>query len=59
MGVRGQLVGTSVYDFIGLQGQSFTVSRAPATRFAGDTVSVNDRTMQMITAGLNYKFSLW
>ena len=47
------------YDFIGLQGQSFTVSRAPATRFAGDTVSVNDRTMQMITAGLNYKFSLW
>ena len=47
------------YDFIGLQGQNFTVSRTPATRFAGDTIGVNDRTIQMITAGLNYKFSLW
>jgi hypothetical protein len=47
------------YDFIGLQGQSFTVSRTPATRFASDTIKVNDRTVQMITAGLNYKFSLW
>ena len=47
------------YNFIGLQGQSFTVSRTPATRFAGDTISVNDRTLQMITAGLNYKFSVW
>jgi opacity protein-like surface antigen len=47
------------YDFIGLQGQSFTVPRTPATRFASDTISVNDRTIQMITAGLNYRFSVW
>jgi outer membrane immunogenic protein len=47
------------YDFIGLQGQSFAVPRTPATRFAGDTINVNDRTMQMITAGLSYKFSVW
>jgi opacity protein-like surface antigen len=47
------------YDFIGLQEQNFTVSRTPATRFAGDTINVNDRTIQMITASLNYKFSLW
>jgi outer membrane immunogenic protein len=47
------------YDFIGLQEQNFTVSRTPATRFAGDTINVNDRTIQIITAGLNYKFSLW
>ena len=47
------------YDFIGLQNQSFTVSGTPATRFAGDTINVNNRTIQMITAGLNYKFSLW
>jgi outer membrane immunogenic protein len=46
------------YDFIGLQGQSFTVSRTPATRFAGDAISFNNRTIQMITAGLNYKFSV-
>jgi outer membrane immunogenic protein len=47
------------YDFIGLQGQSFTVPRTPTTRFAGDTIRVNDRTIQMITAGLNYKFDVW
>ena len=47
------------YDFIGLQNQSFTVSGTPATRFAGDAINVNNRTIQMITAGLNSKFSLW
>ncbi|HWW34016.1 MAG TPA: outer membrane beta-barrel protein [Xanthobacteraceae bacterium] len=47
------------YDFIGLQNQTFTVPGTPATRFAGDTINVNNRTIQMITAGLNYKFSLW
>jgi outer membrane immunogenic protein len=47
------------YDFIGLQAQNITVSRTPATRFAGDTISVTDRTIQMITAGLNYKFGVW
>ena len=47
------------YDFIGLQGQNFTVSSVPATRFAGDRISVNDRTIQMITAGLSYKFGVW
>jgi opacity protein-like surface antigen len=47
------------YDFIGLQNQSFTVPRAPATRFAGDTISINNRTIQMITASVNYKFSVW
>jgi hypothetical protein len=35
------------------------VSGTPATRFAGDAINVNNRTIQMITAGLNYKFSLW
>jgi opacity protein-like surface antigen len=47
------------YDFIGLQNQNFTVSGGPGTRFAGDTINFNDRTIQMITAGLNYRFGLW
>ena len=47
------------YDFIELQNQTFTVPGAPATRFAGDTISFNSRTAQMITAGLNYKFGVW
>lgn len=47
------------YDFIGLQNQTFTVPRVPATRFAGDTININNRTIQMITVGVNYKFSVW
>jgi outer membrane immunogenic protein len=47
------------YDFIGLQAQNFAVPRTPTTRFAGDRISVTDRTIQMITAGLNYKFGVW
>jgi outer membrane immunogenic protein len=47
------------YDFIGLQAQNLTVSRTPATRFAADTISFTDRTIQMITLGLNYRFSVW
>ena len=47
------------YDFIGLQNQNFTVSRIPATPFAGDAIGVNNRTIQMITAGLNYKLGVW
>jgi outer membrane immunogenic protein len=42
------------YDFISLQNQSFTV--APGTAFAGDVVSVNSRSINMFTAGVNYKF---
>jgi outer membrane immunogenic protein len=47
------------YDFIGLHNQSFTVPGVPASRFARDTIHVNDRTIQMVTAGLNYRFSVW
>jgi outer membrane immunogenic protein len=47
------------YDFIGLQNQSFTVSGVPRTPFAGDRISINNRNMQMITVGLNYKLGAW
>jgi opacity protein-like surface antigen len=47
------------YDFMELQNQTFTVPAAPATRFAGDTISFNNHAAQMITAGVNYKFSIW
>ena len=48
------------YDFIGLQNQSFTVAGAPAPgSFAGDVISINNRNVQMVTAGLNYKFGGW
>jgi outer membrane immunogenic protein len=47
------------YDLIELSAQSFTVPSAPRTRYAGDAITMNDRTIQMITVGLNYKFNVW
>ena len=33
---------------------------APAPgSFAGDVISINNRNIQMVTAGLNYKFGGW
>jgi outer membrane immunogenic protein len=48
------------YDFIGLNNQSFTVAGAPAPgSFAGDVININNRNIQMVTAGVNYKFGGW
>jgi outer membrane immunogenic protein len=45
------------WDIVGLQNQSFTVGGVPATgSFAGDVISVNNRYINMVTAGVNYKF---
>src|ERR1700733_11745975 len=45
------------WDYIRLQNQSFTVANnATAGAYANDTISVNNRSINMFTAGLNYKF---
>ena len=45
------------WDYVRLQNQSFTVAgTAAAGSFAGDTISVNNRSINMFTAGVNYKF---
>jgi outer membrane immunogenic protein len=41
------------WDYIGLQNQTFTVS---GTTFGTDAITVNNRSINMVTAGLNYKF---
>jgi len=43
------------YDFIALQNQTLGVSSAAPTPFTKDTIAVNNRTIQMVTAGVNYK----
>ena len=43
------------YDFIGLENQTLTVA-LPASPFGGDLINVNNRNINMFTAGLNYKF---
>ena len=44
------------WDYIRLQNQSFTVAAGAPGGFAGDVISVNNRSINMFTAGLNYKF---
>jgi outer membrane immunogenic protein len=45
------------WDYIGLQNQSFTVAGTPTPgSFAGDVINVNNRSINLFTAGLNYKF---
>ena len=46
------------YDYVGLTNQTFTV---PATSpvLANDQFTFNNRNIQMVTAGINYKFGGW
>jgi outer membrane immunogenic protein len=43
------------WDYIRLQNQTFTVSAASPV-FANDSIAVNNRSINMFTAGVNYKF---
>jgi outer membrane immunogenic protein len=45
------------WDYVRLQNQSYTV--AAGGPFGGDVISVNNRSINMFTAGLNYKFGGW
>jgi outer membrane immunogenic protein len=48
------------YDYIGLQNQTYTATGLPLRGgLTNDSVSANNRNIQMVTAGVNYKFSGW
>jgi outer membrane immunogenic protein len=42
------------YDYIGLQNQNYTVTSPSA--FNGDVIGTSSRSIQLVTAGVNYKF---
>lgn len=46
------------YDFVGLNNQTFTSGSGPAP-FGGDVFTSNNRNIQTVTAGVNYKFGGW
>jgi outer membrane immunogenic protein len=46
------------YDFIGLKNQTFQVGPGPAP-FGSDAINTNNRNVQLLTVGLNYKFGGW
>ena len=47
------------YDYVGLTNQTFTVPAGGRRYFAGDQFTFNNRNIQMVTAGINYKFGGW
>jgi len=52
----GNWSGRVEYDYIGLTSQSFTVPIIPGVLAAPDTFTGNNRNIQMVTLGINYKF---
>ena len=47
------------YDYVRMNTTSYTVSAAAPAPFAGDVISTNNRTYNLVTLGLNYKFGGW
>jgi outer membrane immunogenic protein len=62
-GVEWAFAGTwsvrAEYDYIGLNGQSFTVPATAPGLIAGDVFTGSNRNIQLLTAGINYKFGPW
>jgi outer membrane immunogenic protein len=47
------------YDYVGLTSQTLTIPTAVGGLPAGDQFSGNNRNIQMVNVGLNYKFGSW
>jgi outer membrane immunogenic protein len=47
------------YDYVRMNTASYTVAVTAPAPFAGDTISSNNRTYNLVTLGLNYKFGGW
>ena len=55
----GGLSGRVEYDYIGLTNMNVTTNSAIGGIAAGDTFTGSNRSIQLITVGLNYKFGGW
>jgi len=47
------------YDYIGLQNATFTTKTTAPAPFGGATIGTSSRNIQLVTAGVNYKFGWW
>ena len=47
------------WDYVRLTGQTYTVGTIAGSPFSGDVITSNNRTINMFTAGVNYKFGPW
>ena len=58
-GVWGTWSARAEYDYIALNNQNFTVIGTAPGAFANDVISAKSRALNMVTAGVNYKFGPW
>lgn len=47
------------YDYIRMNSATYTVAATAPAPFASDVISTNNRTFNLVTVGLNYKFGGW
>jgi outer membrane immunogenic protein len=47
------------YDYVGLNNQTFTLPTTAPAPFTSDIISSKSRSINMVTAGVNYKFGPW
>jgi outer membrane immunogenic protein len=47
------------YDYIGLNNQTYTTATLPGNAFSADSITATSRHINMVTAGVNYKFGPW
>ena len=47
------------YDYVGLTNQTFTIPAGGRRHLPVDQFTFNNRNIQMVTAGINYKFGGW
>jgi outer membrane immunogenic protein len=59
MGILAQLVRRIEYDFVGLNSRTFTFANSIGGLPAGDQFTSNNRNIQLVNVGINYKFGPW
>jgi len=47
------------YDYVRLGNVNITAATMPGTAFSSDVFGSNNRVINLVTAGLNYKFGGW
>jgi outer membrane immunogenic protein len=47
------------YDYIGLNNQTYTTVTLPGNAFSADSITATSRHINLVTAGVNYKFGPW
>ena len=47
------------YDYVRLSSSTYTVATLPGNAFSGDVINSNNRVINLVLVGINYKFGPW